>query len=190
MHSHFTAVFDACVLYPATIRNVLVQLATTGLFRARWTDEIHEEWINALVRSRPDITRESLDRVRCLIDRAVPDCLVRGYTPLIDSLVLPDANDRHVLAAAIRCGADVIVTINLRHFPTDTIGAWGIAAQHPDEFVVHLLDLDADAVCEAVRSVRARMHHPPFDADAYLDLLRRRGMPLLAERLRPHHSLI
>jgi hypothetical protein len=98
--SGFTAIFDACVLYPAPLRDLLLSLAQTELFRARWTNDIHEEWIRSVLKDRPDLA-PNLQRTRELMDTAVPDCLVTGYQSLIDSLKLPDPQDRHVLAAAI-----------------------------------------------------------------------------------------
>lgn len=100
--SSFTVVFDACVLYPAPLRDFLMHLALTDLFRAKWTDEIHNEWIRSVLKNRPDLTEERLQRTRTLMDSHVRDCLVCGYESLISSLALPDENDRHVLAAAIR----------------------------------------------------------------------------------------
>jgi hypothetical protein len=90
---------------------------------------------------RSDLTRAKLERTRQLMDKAAPDALVRGYEHLIPGLALPDPNDRHVLAAAIRAGASVIVTCNLPDFPPHVLGEFDIEAQHPDDFIVHLLDL-------------------------------------------------
>src|SRR5438270_13155098 len=105
-----TVIYDACVLYPAPLRDLLIQLATAGIFRARWTDRIHEEWIRNVLANRPDLTRGQLERTRDLMDRSVRDCLVTGFEGLIEGLSLPNENDRHVLAAAIRCNADAIIT--------------------------------------------------------------------------------
>lgn len=116
-HSPFTAVYDACVLYPAPLRDLLMWLALSGRFRARWTQEIHGEWKRNLLKNRTDLTMEQLDRTSELMDRAIPDACVCDYEALITGLSLPDPNDRHVLAAAIRCGAGVIVTFNLKDFP-------------------------------------------------------------------------
>jgi predicted nucleic acid-binding protein len=129
----FTAFCDANVLYPAELRNLLMHLALIGLFRAKWSADVHEEWISKLLKKRPDLTRDKLERTRILMDQHAVDALVTGYEDLIPGLQLPDPDDRHVLAAAIRGHADVIVTINLRDFPSDTIGPFGIEAQHPDE---------------------------------------------------------
>jgi cytosine/adenosine deaminase-related metal-dependent hydrolase len=113
----FGAFYDANVLYPSGLRNFLMHLALTGIFRAHWSAEVHDEWIRNLLKNRPDLTADKLDRTRQLMDKALPDALVTGYEHLIDSVELPDRDDRHVLAAAIHCGARVIVTLNLGDFP-------------------------------------------------------------------------
>ena len=115
--ANFTALYDSCVLYPAPLRDLLMWLGLSDLCRPRWSNDIHEEWIRSVLANRPDITRERLERTRDLMNSNVRDCLVTGYEPLIDGLTLPDADDRHVLAAAIRADADVIVTFNLTDFP-------------------------------------------------------------------------
>ena len=127
--SGFTAFYDASVLYPSELRNLLMHLALTGLFRAKWSAAVHEEWIRALLRHRPDLSRKKLERTRMLMDRHAADALVTGYEDLIDDLHLPDPHDRHVLAAAIRGGAHVIVTANLRDFPAKILGQFGIEPQ-------------------------------------------------------------
>src|SRR5215813_13223617 len=126
MGATLTALFDACVLYPAPLRDLLMWLALTGLFNARWTDQIHDEWIRNVLADRPDLKAEQLERTRLLMNTKVRDCLVTGYDDLIERLTLPDPDDRHVLAAAIRAGADVIVTINLRDFPEPTLAQFSI----------------------------------------------------------------
>lgn len=150
-------VYDACVLYSALLRDLLLRLALADLFRARWTDHIHEEWIRSVLAQRPDLLPAQLARTRDLMDRSVPDCLVTGYKGLIDTLSLPDADDRHVLAAAIRSQAGVIVTYNLKDFPAEALMPYGVEAQHPDEFVGHLFDLAPGTVCAAVRDQRSAL---------------------------------
>ena len=115
------AFFDANVLYPSGLRNFLMHLALTGIFRAHWSDEVHKGWIRNLLKNRPDLSRDKLERTRQLVDMAIPDALVTGYEHLIDSIELPDRDDRHVVAAAIRGGAGVIVTRNLADFPTHAL---------------------------------------------------------------------
>jgi len=106
-------VCDACVLYPAPLRDLFMQLALADLFQARWTDAIHDEWTRNVAANRPDSSPAGLARCRKLMDEHVPDCLVTGYEALIPTLTLPDVDDRHVLAAAIHGGAGLIVTFNL-----------------------------------------------------------------------------
>jgi hypothetical protein len=175
-HSPSTAIFDACVLYPAPLRDFLMWLGLSGRFRARWSQQIHEEWKRNLLLNRPDLTRAQLDRTSDLMDRAIPDGLVHGYQGLIAGLTLPDPDDRHVLAAAIRCGASVIVTFNQRDFPNELLASYGVESQHPDEFVDNLLDLDPAAVVAAAQRQRAQLKNPPADVDQYLDMLLRQGL--------------
>lgn len=179
----FTALYDSCVLYPAPLRDFLMWLALTDLFRARWSDRIHEEWITAVLRDRQDLKREQLDRTRVLMNSNVRDCLVANYEPLIDSLVLPDPSDRHVVAAAIRARADVIVTFNLDDFPNDYLAQFGIEAQHPDEFIGHLIDLAPGAVVTAAKMQRAALRNPPKSAEEFLDALARQRLPETVLRL-------
>ena len=108
--------------------------------RARWTETIHEEWIRKVLEDNPRLSAERLARTRTLMNEAVRDCLVTGYEDLIESLSLPDPDDRHVLAAAIRASAGIIVTYNLTDFPAETLARFDIEAQHPDDFLVGLLD--------------------------------------------------
>jgi predicted nucleic acid-binding protein len=184
--AQFTAFYDANVLYPADLRNLLMHLALTGLFRATWSAGVHEEWISALLRNRPDLTLEKLERTRTLMDRHATDALVTGYEDLIPGLHLPDPNDRHVLAAAIRGRADVIVTANLRDFPVETLVEFGIEAQHPDEFVLHLLDLAPGIVAEAARNHRESLKNPPKTVEEYLNALEALGLTQTVSVLREH----
>jgi hypothetical protein len=99
MSSPFTAVYDACVLYPAPLRDFLMWLGLLGRFRARWSPQIHDEWKRNLLLNRPDLTRAQLDRTSGLMDLAIPDGLVIGHETLIAGLNLPDVDDRHVLTS-------------------------------------------------------------------------------------------
>lgn len=173
----FVVLYDACVLYPAPLRDLLLHLACTGLFRARWTERIHDEWIRNVLANRRDLKPEQLQRTRELMDQAVPDCMVTRYEDLEAQLVLPDADDRHVLAAAIVGRADVIVTFNLKDFPAEVLASKGIEAQHPDDFVRHLIDLHAGAVVSAVRAQRDMLKHPPRSARELLDTFLQQQLP-------------
>jgi hypothetical protein len=103
--STFTAFFDANVFYGARLRSLVVYLAQTKMFRARWSEHVYDEWMRNLLRNRPDLSIAALAKTRRLMDAAVLDALVTGYQPLMGTLTLPDPDDRHVLAAAIVCRA-------------------------------------------------------------------------------------
>ena len=185
-----TAIFDACVLYPAPLRDLLMHLALLDVVRARWSADIHEEWMRSLLAQRHDLTRAQLERTRQLMDAHVREGLVSGYEPLIPTLTLPDPKDRHVLAAAIHTKADVIVTFNLKDFPADTLALFGMEAQHPDEFVTSLLDLDVASVCEAVKRQRASLKNPPKTTAELLQTLERCGLAHTVMRLSAFESLL
>jgi len=178
------------VLYPAPLRDLLMHLALTDLFRAKWTDAIHDEWMRSVLKDRPDLKREQLERTRDLMNTHVRDCLVAGYEDLIPALKLPDPDDRHVLAAAIRAGADVIVTFNLADFPADALAEYGIEALHPDDFVTYQLDLAPHVVCAAAKRQRESLKNPPKTVAEYLEALERQGMAQTASALRQCAELI
>lgn len=182
--------FDACVLYPAPVRDLLVRLSGTGLFRAHWTADIQQEWMRNLRKDRADISQEALERTAAMMVDAVPDCLVTGHEQLIGGLTLPDSDDRHVLAAAIVARAQVIVTYNLKDFPPETLAQYGVQAQHPDEFVHHLIDLSAPSVCEVVRDQRAALKNPPLSLDELLNAFLRAQLNLTVAALKPMGHLL
>jgi predicted nucleic acid-binding protein len=188
--SHYTALLDANVLYPAPLRDILVQLAIDDLFRAKWSADIHREWIEALLRGEPHRDRAVLERTRELMDMHTRDCLVTGYERLIPALELPDPDDRHVLAAAIVGRCDVIVTKNLRDFPEGILAAYGIGALHPDDFLCSQLNLAPGLFCTAVRTVRARLKNPPYAARDYLAVLTRQGLVATAAELEQFSGVI
>lgn len=183
MHSNFTVIFDACVLYPFFLRDMLMRLALTNLFRAKWTDQIHEEWIRNLLKDRPEIPKERLIKTRQKMDTHVLDALVENYEVLIDSLQLPDPDDRHVLAAAIKSNADLIVTCNLKDFPPEFLKPYEIEALHPDEFISDLFDLDSFACTQAIKAQLAAYKNPKLGIDEYLVHCRKQGLAKTANRL-------
>ena len=116
--------------------------------------------------------------------------MVEGYEDLIPALKLPDPDDRHVLAAAIRAPADVIVTANLKDFPADVLAKYGVDAQHPDEFTRFLIDLAPGPVCRAVKAHRASLKNPPKTVDEYLGTLQSQSLPETVSALRPFADVI
>lgn len=157
----FAAVYDANVLHPAPLRDLLIRLAASGWFRAKWTEEILDEALESELRANSELDPERLNGTRAKMIEAVPDCLVTGYEPLVDAIKLPDDDDRHVVAAAVRCHASVIMTSNLRDFPADALEPFNIEAQSPDVFVLHLLGFARDEVTRAITKQAAALSQPP-----------------------------
>ncbi len=179
----FVVVYDACALYGNTVRNLLIRVARARLVQAKWTDRILDEVDRALAEKR-GIPEEKRRRLRELINGAVADCLVDGYEPLIDGLDLPDKDDRHVLAAAIKVGAQVIVTANLSDFPADYLARWGIEAKSPDDFILDLIGIDDRVVYSCVQQIVDERVDPPETLDDVLAQLERSGLIESAAALR------
>ena len=161
-----------------------MHLALTGLFQARWTEQIHEEWIRNLHEDRPELSLAKLERVRDLMNAHAEDSLVTDYEDLIDALVLPDPGDRHVLAAAIRAKAGLIVTYNLADFPANSLQPYGIKAEHPDAFVLRLLEMNPERVVQAVRDQRQTLRNPQVTAEELLTTLEKQRVPQTVSKLR------
>lgn len=192
MERNAAVIFDACVLYPAPIRDLLIELAGLAaplkIFRAKWAQQIHEEWVSNLLESRKDLTREKLQRTCDNMNEAVPDCLVVGYEHRIDALRLPDSGDHHVLAAAIECGARLIVTANLKDFPESYLAVYGVKALSPDQFLVALVaeyeEGGQKLIDSAARAVKARLRKPPMTWNEYLPRLESLGLDVTSKMLR------
>ncbi|HSW69086.1 MAG TPA: PIN domain-containing protein [Gammaproteobacteria bacterium] len=188
--TNFAALYDACVLYPAPLRDLLMHLALTDLYRAKWTNEIHEEWISNVLSNRKDLKRDFLERTRDKMNSSVRDCLVQNYQYLIPTLSLPDENDRHILASAIHSNSSVIVTYNLKDFPKKIVSKYGVEAQHPDEFIMNLFDLSSDLVCLAVKRHRATLKNPPKSVDEYLATLEKQSLKNTVQKLQEFRSYV
>jgi hypothetical protein len=188
--SNLTVVYDACVLYPAPLRDFLMYIAVTDLYCARWSNHIHDEWIRSVLKKRTDLSAEQLKRTRELMDSNVRDGLVTGYESLIDAVSLPDPDDRHVLAAAIRAGAHLIITFNLKDFPEKSLQPYGIEAQHPDEFLTFQFDLAPNVICRAAKTHRENLRNPHKDIEEYLATLEAQGLAQTVSRLRPFADMI
>jgi hypothetical protein len=163
-------------------------LAATELFRGRWTNDIHEEWMQAFLEKYPDKTRGDAIRTRDAMDAYALDALVTGYQHLSEGLVLPDPKDRHVLAIAIVGQADAVVTFNLDDFPEEILRPYAIEAIHPDDFLVCQFDLSPPVFLAAVKMHRASMRNPPKSPSEYLMELERNQIPQTVALLRQHAS--
>jgi predicted nucleic acid-binding protein len=189
MISTFTALFDANVFFGARLTSLVLFLAQTKMFRARWNEAINEEWV-ANLHKKKNIPLEKLERRRVLMNAAVLDCRVTGYESLIEGLELPDPEDRHVLAAAIRAQADVIVTFNLTDFPSEKLDPLGITAVHPDAFITDLFGISSELFVGAVREDFLHYKSPALAFDEYLQSLLRAGLPQTAALIESLRILI
>ncbi|MBA2665334.1 MAG: PIN domain-containing protein [Bradymonadaceae bacterium] len=180
----FIVVYDANVLFAAPLRDLLIRVAQAGVVRARWTSEILDECFRSVLAQRPDLNEERLNRTRELMNRAIRDVLVTGYEPLVQGLLLPDPDDRHVLAAAVRAGAQTIVTFNLKDFPSSQLGPLGIEAKHPDDFILEAIHLAPGAVSAAITEQARALSNPPQSLDHLLDTLSALGLSQSVSKLR------
>lgn len=190
-YARYTAVLDACVLYPVGIADALMSFAVAGLFAAKWTTRIEDEWIRNLEAKRPELGGR-LDRRRNDMRQAIPDWEVSesSWRAVASGLVLPDPNDVHVLAAAIAGHADCIVTANTKDFPAANLDAHGLCAIHPDEFLIAQIDLDPFAALAALKEMRARSKRPPLAPEQFVASFERSGLVATAQRLRDAAALI
>jgi hypothetical protein len=186
----YTVLLDACVMYPAPLRSYLMYLSLTGLYRARWTNQIHDEWIRNLLKNRPELEPEKLERTKQLMNENAPDCLVEGYESLIDGITLPDVDDRHVVAAAIMGQAEGIVTFNLKDFPDEVLSPMGLTAIHPDTFLSDMFELNPSAAIQAAQNQRRSLKSPPMTVDEYLDCLMRQKLPTFVSKLSQFKTII
>lgn len=161
-----------------------MHLAVARAYAPKWSALIHEEWIRNLLLNRPDLSRETLEGTRDMMQSAVLNALVEGFEPLMPTLSLPDAGDRHVLAAAIEGGADVLVTWNLKDFPPQNLAAFGLVAQTPDEFIHELMNFDEERVVLAIRRQRALLKKPTKTVEEHLQTLEEQGLKRVVARLR------
>ncbi len=179
-----SVVYDACILYPAPLRDLLLRLAVEQLCEARWSDEILDEVFDSLRAARPDLDPAKLVRTRMRMCEAVPGCLVTGHLHLVDGFELPDPDDRHVLAAAVHSGAEVIVTDNLKDFPEAALRPHGIEALSADEFIGRVIEAAPEQVAAIVEQQAADLKSPPCTVEQLLETLARNGLRRSTGRLR------
>ena len=185
----YSAFLDANVLHPAFLRAALLWFADDRLLRPVWSKHVLGEWRSSLKTRHPDLTDEKLDRLQAFVGQ-FPDAEVTGYEPFIEGLTLPDAGDRHVLAAAIVGRCNGIVTKNVRDFPDAIAGAFGLEIVHPDDFVVNMIDLDESRALEVARRHREAMVQSNPTPDEYLAKFERCGLAKTANRLRNHKDCL
>lgn len=181
--TRITVVLDACVLYPAPVRDILLSLAAEGLFNPKWTNQIQEEWVINLIENRKDLSRAKLNPTIQAMNNAFTDANIVNFEHLIPTLTLPDKNDRHVLAAAIRCNADLIITFNLKDFPTSELQKYNVEVQSPDILISDLIDLNLELCCIAFSKMIKRLRKPIKTKRQIIEILLKCGLKLSAAKL-------
>lgn len=176
----FGALLDACALHPAHLRDTLLRLAERRLYRACWSSKIIDELSQSL--KRREVHPDSVDRLVAQIRTAFPDSEVTGYGSLIRSMICNE-KDRHVLAAAVRGNADVIVTFNVKDFPLASTNPYDIEVKSPDVFLLDLLDLAPKYVLTEIRSQADANVRQPCTFTSLLTALARAGVPMFAEEV-------
>lgn len=180
------AVFDACILYPFHLRNIVTQAAVDRLVEARWTDAIHEEWIRSVAARVPTIPIERLQNTRELMNQALPTAMVDGYEDHIPAVNLPDPNDRHVVAAGIAAIASVILTWNLRHFPAKELKKFGLRKDTPDAFLSGLYDQVPDLMTSSLANARRNLTKSRVSAGNFIDILKNQQLVEVAKHAQKH----
>ena len=175
IHSvRFTCVLDTNVIYPLWIRDLLLWFAYHDLYTPKWSKHIFSEWIHVMDKKGVP-KRESQRRIQ-MVQEAFPDALVENYEPLIKNLELPDEKDNHVLAAAIKTNANLIVTNNLKHFPKEYLNRFGLSVKCADDFFTDLIDLNQSKSIEAFKDLVLNKNNPPLDQYEILNIYRRNGL--------------
>ena len=174
-------VLDANVLYPAVLRDVLMNLAVRDLFMPVWSEAIHDEWIRNVLEDQPHLGRERLERTKAKMLEHVPNVLTTGHEALIPNLMLPDLNDRHVLAAAIHSGAGLIVTNNLKDFPAHALEPFGVRAIAAQDYIMAFTVSHPEQVLASLRFQRHTLKSPPVSATTFLENLEKNGLRALTK---------
>jgi len=179
------AVLDACVLYPASVRDTLLSIAAEGVFTPYWSQLIHNEWQRNLLEDRKDdLTQDILNNTSDVMNSSFPDSFVNDFHHLIEQVELPDEDDRHVLALAIKVKANVIVTNNLKDFPEAKLKQYNVVAISPDEFIMNLYESFDLMIIEAVKRQRARLKNPPKTVEELLETLKTSNLTMFEDCLK------
>ena len=185
----FVVILDANALFPFRKRDILLNFYHAGLFRARWSEQILNEWTRSLLDLKPDLEHSIRSQQRAMQEH-FPEALVTGYEPLVAALELPDPDDRHVLAAAIQCGAQHIVTDNLTDFPAERLEPHDIEAIDADEFLSRTFDLYPSEALAVLSQLRAHYNDPPYSPPEFIMDLTAKRLPKLAARARQRQELL
>ncbi|MCL2463490.1 MAG: PIN domain-containing protein [Micrococcales bacterium] len=181
----FSALLDANVLVPVALADTLLAAAEQELYRPLWSGRILAETRRAILRVHPHLDPSRVDARLHAMNDAFEDALVQDWEPLMAGIQLgADPNDRHVVAAALRGGAEAVATANVRDFPAQAMRALGLHAVSPDDFLLDLADLDERAMVRAIWNQAKAKARPPRTPTEILDSLTAAGVPAFAQRMR------
>ena len=186
IHSvRFTAVLDTNVVYPVIIRHILFWFAHYDLYTPKWSEHIFDEWKKVM--KEKGISEEEANKRIAKANLAFPDAYVQNYKGLINNLELPDIDDRHVLAAAIKTNANLIVTNNIKDFPEEYLQSFSLNAKTADDFLTDIIDLNQEQAIAAFKEMVLSKKNPKQDEFEVLDQLRNAGLKDTANYL---HTLL
>jgi len=180
-NSKIFAVLDACVLYSAFMRHILLNLAEEGIYKPKWSQLITDEWFRNLLKNRPDLKEANLKRTIRFMEQEFINANVINFDHLIPTIQLPDPDDRHVVACAIQCEATIIVTKNLKDFPAEELEKFNIIAQHPDDFICDLIEMDKKTAQKALNKQLSTLKNPPQTKEELLATFRKNDLVKAAE---------
>lgn len=180
----YAVTLDACVMVPNALCDTLLRLAERGFFRPLWSERILQEAKFAILTVHPNLDEERVDARIAAMCSAFDDALVLGWEQTCAGLDLPDPDDRHVLAAAIKGGAQSLVTFNLKDFPIECLRTTDVEVVHPDEFLLDQLDLFPGLALQVLYEQAADLSNPPSDLAGVLNRLARCGVPRFADEVR------
>ena len=193
--NRFTAVIDACVLCSPLKRGLILSLAEAGFFRVRWSDEIMDETEKAITiilsKKNHDDAVERAAQARNIMNQAFTEATVIGYAHHGNGIgKIPDEGDRHVIAAAIKSKADIIVTENLKDFPRKVLTKYGIEAKSSDDFIADAIGLDPSLATDAIKRMRLRLGRPDKTPEIVLLDMKKTGLNQSVDQLKDSVELI
>lgn len=167
----YSVVLDACVLYPASLRDTLLRFAYAEFYDVLWSARILDEAERNLI-ADGRVSAEDAHRLRSKMAEAFDGaCVGAAAIAGLESAMTNDPKDRHVLAAAVASQAQAVITTNLKDFPEAASAPYGIEILHPDEFLIVLYGLDPRLAVNVITEQANALHKPPMTVPELLDKL-------------------
>ena len=181
--SSIIALLDANVLYPAPLRDFLLNLAATEIYQPKWNTIIQQEWKHNLLKNRPDLKERHLSRTIKLMESTFPEASTKIELEKLNEIKVPDENDKHVISSAIVSNSNYIVSWNVKDFPKNLLQQFSIEAIKPDKFIEVLLKIDKKKVTLAFTNQLYSLKNPKLSKDQLLQILKKNGLKKLDKQL-------